>query len=158
MQNIQLVTYNPVFQSRIDEMMVRIQAEFPEQITSRHSTILSQVYQLPRQKYWVALHDEKVIGTIGIVLFGDNNAVVKRMMVDPAYRGNRFPTAKILLDTAFDWAREHSAKRVFLGTMKQFIAAQKFYLKNGFAEIKEEQLPSDYPANPMDTLFYKLLL
>jgi N-acetylglutamate synthase-like GNAT family acetyltransferase len=157
MKTINIVDYNPEFQPRIDAMMARIQEEFAEQITSRHSTVLPDVYQLPGQKYWVALSGENVIGTIGLVLYGKNNGVVKRMMVDPAYRGNRFPTAQTLLDTAFDWAREHGVKEIYLGTMQQFVAAQKFYLKNGFEEIPEKKLPSDYPPNPMDTLFYKLV-
>ena len=40
--------------------------------------------------------------------------------------------------------------------MDQFTAAKKFYLKNGFVEIKKEELPRDYSSNPMDTIFYKL--
>jgi hypothetical protein len=40
--------------------------------------------------------------------------------------------------------------------MQQFKAAQKFYLKNGFVEIAIGKLPSDYPPNPMDTIFYEL--
>ena len=158
MESIRIVEYQPEFQSRINEMMVRIQEEFAEKITSRHSTVITEVYNLPGQKYWVAFCGEKVIGTIGLVLYGDNNAVVKRMMVDPGYRGNRFPTAKIMLDIAFKWGREHEVKRIYLGTMHQFIAAQKFYLKNNFVGIKIEELPSDYTVNPMDTLFYKLIL
>ncbi len=156
METIHIVGYHPSFQPRIDEMMIRIQAEFAEQITSRHSTVLPDVYNLPGQKYWVALDNYKVIGTIGLTLYGDHNAVVKRMMVDPAYRGNRFPTAKTLLDVAFKWAHENSVKRIYLGTMHQFVAAQKFYLKNGFVEIQKKELPPDYTANPMDTLYYKL--
>jgi GNAT superfamily N-acetyltransferase len=155
-RSIRIVEYKPEFQPRINEMMVRIQDEFSEIITSKHSTVISEVYQLPGQKYWVALSGEKVIGTIGLVLYGKENAVVKRMMVDPGYRGKDFPTAKTLLDTAFAWGKEQGAKHVYLGTMQQFVAAQKFYVKNGFAEIKMEELPSDYPSNPMDTLFYKL--
>lgn len=137
--------------------MVRIQQEFSEQITSRHSTVLPEVYNLPQQKYWVALHGEIVASTIGLVLYENGNAVVKRMMVDPGYRGKDFPTAKLLLDTAFTWAHEHSVQRIYLGTMKQFVAAQKFYLKNGFVEIEKKELPPDYSINPMDTLFYKLI-
>ncbi len=137
-------------------MMVRIQAEFAEQITSRHSTVIPEVYNLPRQKYWVALDNDKVIGTIGLTLYGDHNAVVKRMMVDPVYRGNRFPTTESLLDVAFKWAQENSVKRIYLGTMDQFIGAQIFYLKNGFVEIQKKELPMDYTANPMDKLYCKL--
>lgn len=136
--------------------MAGIQAEYAETITTRHSTRIHQVYQLPGQKYWVALHGSRVVGTIGLVLFSGDNAVLKRMMVDKDFRGSDFQTALLLMNTAFEWGRRHSAKRVYLGTMKQFKAAQKFYEKNGFVSIKEEELPADYPANPMDTLFYKL--
>ncbi|HET6989748.1 MAG TPA: GNAT family N-acetyltransferase, partial [Bacteroidia bacterium] len=146
----------PEFQPAINEMMMRIQQEFAEKITSRHSTVIPEVYQLPDQKYWVAFHEKTVIGTIGIVLHAGHSAVVKRMMVDPGYRGNRFPTAKSLLETCFNWARQHSVQTIYLGTMTQFVAAQKFYVKNGFVEIRKEELPSDYNPNPMDTLFYKL--
>ncbi|CAN5911616.1 GNAT family N-acetyltransferase [soil metagenome] len=157
METIRIEIYQPLFQPRIDEMMVRIQQEFSEQITSRHSTVLPEVYHLPGQKYWVAFHGEKVIGTIGLVLYENGNAVVKRMMADPSYRGKDFPTAKSLLETAFNWAHEQSVKRIYLGTMHQFIAAQKFYLKNGFTEIEKKELPPDYTLNPMDTLFYKFV-
>jgi RimJ/RimL family protein N-acetyltransferase len=159
MQNtdkIRIEEYDPRHQPAINEMMKRIQAEFAEEITSRHSTVLPDVYHLPGQKYWIAFHNDTVIGTIGLVFYGKENAVVKRMMVDPDYRGNKFPTAQTLLDTSFEWGKQNGAKRIYLGTMKQFIAAQKFYLKNGFEEIKIEELPADYPPNPMDTLFYKL--
>jgi N-acetylglutamate synthase-like GNAT family acetyltransferase len=155
-ETIEIVAYKPEFQQGIDDMMIRIQQEYAEQITSRHSTIIKDVYQLPRQKYWVALHNEKVIGTIGFVLFSDADTVMKRMMVDPAYRGKHFPTAKLLLETGLKWAKENGAKKIYLGTMEQFKAAQGFYSKNGFEEIKMEELPEGYPQNPMDTVFYKL--
>ncbi|MDQ3110335.1 MAG: GNAT family N-acetyltransferase [Bacteroidota bacterium] len=156
METISLVEYHPKYQHGIDEMMVKIQQEYAEQITSRHSTIIKDVYQLSGQKYRVALYGGIVVGTIGILLFSGDNAVVKRMMVHPEYRGKYFPTAKLLLETGFAWAKEHGAKTVWLGTMEQFIPAQKLYLKNGFAEIKEEELPGGYPPNPMDTVFYKI--
>jgi GNAT superfamily N-acetyltransferase len=136
-------------------MMAGIQFEFSEVITTKHSTIIKEVYRLPHQKYWVALHGQKVVGTIGIVLYG-HSAVIKRMMVDKAFRGSAFNTAKKLMDKAIEWAKEFSAKKIFLGTMQQFKAAQKFYLKNGFVEIAIGKLPSDYPPNPMDTIFYEL--
>jgi N-acetylglutamate synthase-like GNAT family acetyltransferase len=154
---IRIEEYQPEFQPSIDEMMVNIQKEFNEEITSKHSTVLKDVYQLPRQKYWVAFHEQTVIGTIGMVLHCENSAVVKRMMVSPQHRGNKFPTAKVLLETGFDWAKKHGVKSVYLGTMKQFVGAQKFYMKNGFVEIRKDELPADYDPNPMDTLYYKLI-
>jgi RimJ/RimL family protein N-acetyltransferase len=153
-KKITITEYNPEFQERIDRMMAGIQEEYAETITTSHSTIISQVYQLPNQKYWVALHGERIAGTIGMVLFPGNNAVVKRMMVDKEFRGTDFKTATLLLDTAFEWAKTHAVKAVYLGTMTQFRAAQRFYEKAGFKQISMNELPVDYPQNPMDTLFY----
>jgi N-acetylglutamate synthase-like GNAT family acetyltransferase len=152
---IKIVEYTPEYQSGIDEMMVGIQKEYPEQITSSHSTRIYEVYMLPDQKYWIAMDENKVAGTIGIVLYSNQNAVVKRMMVDKNYRGSETNTSALLLEKSFEWAKDQGAKHVFLGTMLQFKAAQKFYLKKGFREIRKEDLPSDYNSNPMDSVYYK---
>jgi hypothetical protein len=40
--------------------------------------------------------------------------------------------------------------------MDQFKAAQKFYEKNGFIKITENQLPKNFIHNPIDRVFYLL--
>jgi N-acetylglutamate synthase-like GNAT family acetyltransferase len=150
--------FDPAFQKAIDVMMSRIQQEFREQITTSHSTVIKDVYQKPGQKYWVAVDGETVAGTIGIVLFPEKNAEVKRMMVDPDYRGAELNAASLLLETGLRWAAEHEVKTVYLGTMEQFMAAQKFYEKKGFEKVAQFNLPSTYKINPMDTIFYKIQL
>ncbi len=150
--------YDPAFQKGINQMMQRIQDEYPEPITTSHSTRIIEVYKLPRQKYWVAVHEGKVAGTIGMVLYSGNSVVVKRMMVDPEFRGKVWNTASLLMEKGFDWARNNGAKEVYLGTMTQFIAAQKFYERKGFIKINKDELPADYSANPMDSIYYRLVI
>jgi N-acetylglutamate synthase-like GNAT family acetyltransferase len=151
---VAIVVYEPTFQTLIDDMMIRIQLEFEEKISSPQSTKLYEAYLLPDQKYWVASYSGKIIGTAGVVLLSNGNCVLKRMMVDPAYRGNEKQVAKQLLDQCMLWAREQHAKYMYLGTMAQFIAAQKFYQKNGFTEISTSQMPADAVLNPIDALYY----
>ena len=139
-------------------MMQVIQLEFNEAISSPQSTRIYEVAHLTDQSYCLALCGEKVVGTIGLVLYAANKAVVKRMMVHPAFRGPDYPTAGLLLAKSFEWAREKKVEIVYLGTMAQFNAAQKFYLKKGFTEISKTELPSDYISNPIDTLYYKFQL
>lgn len=158
MNTIKITDYSPVYQQGIDQMMLGIQAEFPISITSPQSTRIYEVYQLSDQKFWVALHKHKVVGTIGLSLFSNHKAVLKRMMVDKAYRGPSFNTASLLLQKSMDWAREEGIKEIYLGTMEQFIAAQQFYLKKGFTEIDKKALPADYDPNPIDSLYYKISL
>src|SRR5687768_9200682 len=123
---MEILPYDPSFQPAINEMMKHIQDEFKELITTSHSTVIIEVYKQPDQKFWVALHDNNVAGTIGIKLFG-SRAEIKRMFVHPDYRGPIHKTAKMLFEQAFKFARQVKCTEVYLGTMTQFKAAQRFY-------------------------------
>lgn len=158
MNAIKITDYDLSHQGGIDQMMVGIQAEFPVSITSPQSTRIYEVYQLSDQKFWVALCEERVVGTIGLSLFSNHKAVLKRMMVDKNFRGKTFNTATLLLEKTLNWAKQKGFKEIYLGTMEQFKAAQQFYLKTGFIEINKKDLPSDYDPNPIDTLFFKIKL
>lgn len=158
MNAIKITEYDLIHQPDIDKMMEGIQAEFPVSITSPQSTRIYEVYKLSDQKFWVALHQNKVVGTIGLSLFNNHKAVLKRMMVDKNFRGKTFNTATLLLEESLNWAKQKGFKEIYLGTMEQFKAAQQFYLKKGFTEINKADLPSDYDPNPIDTLFYKIKL
>lgn len=157
MTNVIVTNYDPLYQPGIDLMMQDIQQEFKEVITGPQSVHIKEVYQQRDQRYWVALCNGGVVGTIGIVL-RPNFAEVKRMMVHREFRGSQYATAKNLLDTALDWVRLQGIQRVYLGTMDQFKAAQRFYEKSGFSPISKNQLPGDYKINPIDTLFYTCVL
>lgn len=155
---IKIVEYDPIYQLRIDTMMLGIQAEFAEAITSKHSTVISEVYQQDDQKFWIALFGEELAGTIGIRFFAKGKAEIKRMMVANVYRGKIYGTATLLMRKALELAKERDVKEIYLGTMQQFIAAQKFYEHYGYALISQKDLPIEYQINPMDTLFYRMKL
>jgi ribosomal protein S18 acetylase RimI-like enzyme len=61
----------------------------------------------------------------------------------------------MLLDTLINFAIDSKVSNIFLGTMSQFKAAQKFYKKHNFIIIPQTFLPIDFPINPVDTIFYK---
>ena len=64
----------------------------------------------------------------------------------------------MLLLNVLNWAKSNGVNTMYLGTMTQFKAAQKFYEKHHFTMIGVEQLPRDFPINPIDSIFYKLNL
>lgn len=43
-----------------------------------------------------------------------------------------------------------------LGTTEAFVAAHRFYKRNGFAIIAKADLPPAFPLMPLDTRFYVL--
>lgn len=153
---LRVAEYEPCHQSGIDRMMEGIAAEYDQAISGPQSVKILEAYQKPDQRYWVALDAEKVVGTVGLILLSDGNAVLKRMMTDQAYRGAGTGLASLLLNTALGWGKAHGCRTLYLGTMAQFQAAQRFYLKNGCVEVPVEALPADMPLNPIDVLHYRL--
>ncbi len=142
-------------QPGIDVLLDRIRLEFEQNIFSPAYKKISELYDLPDRHYWVAVADYKIAGTTGIVVFENRFSVLKSMFVDKAYRGE-LQIAQRLLDTAIHRSKSLNCTDVYLGTMDQFKAAQRFYEKNGFTRIKEKDLPAEYPGNMMDTVFYRL--
>jgi len=78
------------------------------------------------------------------------------VFVKKEFRGEHMGVWTMLLKTAINWSKENRIKNLFLGTMTQFKAAKRFYLKNGFLKIDKMQLPLDFINNPIDDLYYKM--
>ncbi len=62
--SIIITPYQNIHQSSIDEMMQEIALEFDEEISSKRT----HTAPLVPDAYWIALINEQVIGTIGIVM------------------------------------------------------------------------------------------
>ena len=106
MNAIKITDYDLIHQPGIDRMMEGIQSEFPVSITSPQSTRIYEVYRLSDQKFWVGLHEDTLVGTIGLSLFSNHKAVLKRMMVDKDFRGKTYNTATLLLEESLHWAKQ----------------------------------------------------
>lgn len=158
MSSIQIVAFSNEYEAAIDEFMTAIANEFEEPILTSDPTSkkLSEMALLLTDKYWIALSNGKAIGTIGLIVITNNTIVLKRMFIAKKFRGKG--VAKQLLDTLLAWAMKNSIKTIYLGTMNQFKAAQKFYAKSGFTKIEPSALPFDFPLNPVDTVFYQMNL
>jgi N-acetylglutamate synthase-like GNAT family acetyltransferase len=115
-------------------------------------------YKKGNGNFWVALSDGEVVGTIGLLDIGDGNGALRKMFVKAAFRGGSLGVAHQLLDTLMDWSRKHKMKAIYLGTTSQFLAAHRFYEKNGFAQIDKPDLPLAFPVMAVDSRFYKFSL
>lgn len=150
-----IIPFEPKYQRSVDKMMREIQNEFDEIMSPPGSKTLTDLYKDRHQQFWVALKGEKVVGTVGIFKMKDNNAALKRLMVAKDFRGEK-NISKSLLDTSIVWSKENGISTIYLGTMSQMKAAHNFYEKHGFSNIDEMDLPANFPANTVDTVFYKL--
>ena len=76
------------------------------------------------------------------------------MFVAATHRGAAHGVAAALLQTLTAWTRERGVREVFLGTTAQYLAAHRFYEKNGFRQIPKDRLPPNFPVMSVDTRFY----
>jgi N-acetylglutamate synthase-like GNAT family acetyltransferase len=159
MENVNVEIYSSVHQQEVVNLILPIQqVEFGVPITLTQQPDLTDIenfYQKNNGNFWVALHKGNVVGTIALIDIGNGQVALRKMFVAPAYRGKEFKTGQLLLDSALQWMQQKKCSQVFLGTLEQFQAAQKFYRKNGFEEIPKSSLPPTFPAMKLDNTFFK---
>ncbi|WP_020538049.1 GNAT family N-acetyltransferase [Lewinella cohaerens] len=148
---IKVVPFEEDMQEEIDSLVKEIGNEYKEPIFSSAAVAKKRI----ADKYWVATHNSKVIGTVAIIVLENRSGVLKMMFVSKAYRGKHYGVSQLLFQTARNWCREEKITSIFLGTMNQFKAAHRFYEKNNFTRIERANLPLDFPYNPLDDIFYK---
>ena len=96
---------------------------------------------------------DKVVGTAGLLDIGNLQSALRTMFVAASHRGAVHGVAQQLRDTLLAWCR---VREVYLGTTAKFLAAHRFYEKNGFREIDRAALPERFPVMVVDTKFYAL--
>lgn len=150
-----IIPFENHHQPEIDDLMNEIQKEFDLPFRSPYAAPVSE-YVAAGNLFWVALYEGQVIGTISLSYFDDHTGILRNMFVSKEHRGGDPGAAKLLLNKALDEAQNLGYRFVYLGTMTQFRAAQKFYSKNNFVQIPRTDLPDKMTFNPVDDMFYVL--
>jgi N-acetylglutamate synthase-like GNAT family acetyltransferase len=156
---LDILPFQPRFASGVLELIVSIQRdEFAIDITAAQQPDLHDIpafYQVRAGNFWVAAVGDRVVGTISLLGIGNQQGALRKMFVHRDFRGPAAGTARRLLGTLLDWSRSHEVHELFLGTTSKFLAAHRFYEKNGFAEIPKSALPPAFPIMAVDTRFFQ---
>lgn len=159
---VQIAPFSPEHATGVVSVILPIQqTEFDIPITLDAQPDLKDIpgfYQLGDGNFWVALEAGKVIGTLALLDIGNHQAALRKMFVASSHRGPEHGVAGELLHTLLAWCRVRGLRSVFLGTTAKFLAAHRFYEKNGFREIARESLPESFPVMAVDSKFYELSL
>lgn len=159
---ISIYEYKDRHRDDIIRMILNIQQnEFDLPITEKDQPDLGDIKSFYMQNngiFLVAVDGMSVIGTVALKNIGSGDTALRKMFVKSEYRGKELGVSIKLLSQLFDWARQSDYKRVFLGTTPQFLAAHRFYEKNGFKEIAKEELPKSFPVMEVDKKFYCYIL
>lgn len=146
-------------QGVIDVILPVQQKEFGIDITLEKQPDLTDIpgyYQKNRGNFWLALDSEKVIGTISVLDIGNGRGALRKMFVTKSYRGAPHHTGALLLQELLNWCRANAFEEIFLGTTSKFLAAHRFYEKNGFSRMDKEALPQTFPVMSVDTVFFQI--
>ncbi|MGY0193976.1 GNAT family N-acetyltransferase [Leptothrix sp. BB-4] len=155
---VHIVPFSPEHASGVISLILPIQqSEFGIPITLEAQPDLVDIpafYRYGQGNFWVALDGEAVIGTVALLDIGNHQAALRKMFVAASHRGAEHTVAKRLLETLVHWCRTRQVREVFLGTTAKFLAAHRFYEKNGFREVQRGELPVGFPVMAVDSKFY----
>jgi streptothricin acetyltransferase len=84
----------------------------------------------PNEAAFLAMVNEKCVGSIRVCKRWNNNAFIDDLAIDNDYRGYGIGTA--LMDAAVAWGKEQGFNGVSLETQDNNLLACRFYLKYGF--------------------------
>lgn len=144
----------------IIDLILNIQRnEFNVPITKEDQPDLNDIsnfYQVGAGNFWVAIYNNEIVGTLSLLDIGSHQGALRKMFVKAAFRGSKYNIAKSLLQQLIIWSREHNIYNIYLGTTEKFLAAHRFYEKNGFVQIDKKGLPETFPIMKVDTRFYSL--
>ena len=160
MNNVEIQEYVTNHQEELIQMILTIQQrEFSIAITRDDQpdlTSIPQYYQQGIGNFWVALHGTTVVGSVGLIDIGNQQVALRKMFVNAQFRGPQYAVAKSLLAVVLEWATQKGIQTIFLGTTDKFLAAHRFYEKQGFEKVARADLPPTFPVMLVDTVFYRL--
>lgn len=160
MGEIKILEYEEQYQNEVSDLILHIQQkEFQIAITKEDQPDLKNIpnfYQTGQGNFWVARYDEHIVGTIALLDIGNHQGALRKMFVQNEYRGKKYHVAQLLLQELINWSRSHEIKQIYLGTTEKFLGAHRFYEKNQFVRIDQNELPEAFPRMKVDTRFYKM--
>ena len=154
--------YTEKYKAAIAALILNIQNnEFNVPVTINDQKDLLDIenfYIKKNGNFWVAIDDEKLIGTIALIDIDNWQSALRKMFVHKDYRGKEKGVGQLLFDTLIDWCKQKNITEIYLGTVAQLHAAKRFYVKNGFEKLDKKALPENFPLMQVDTEFFKLVL
>jgi putative acetyltransferase len=162
LENIVIRPYQDKDQKSVIDLILTIQQkEFNVPIDLERQPdllIIPAYYQIKKGNFWVAIVDEKVVGSIALIDCGEGVGCIRKMFVNKDFRGKTLNIAQNLLNLLMESARDNEFKGLYLGTIARLEAAIRFYERNGWSLIPKANLPSSFPIMPVDTHFFQIEL
>ena len=159
---IEIIPFRKEYQDQLVKLILDIQQlEFNVPITAADQPdlfIIDDFYRKNGGEFWLAVSENKVVGSIALIRIGNQSGVIRKMFVSKDFRGKESGIAQRLFDHMLDYCKQEDVTTLYLGTVSQLAAALRFYERNGFVTIAKESLPVDFPLMQVDNVFCQLTI
>lgn len=108
--------------------------------------------------FWIAVENDKLLGSIGLIPCSDEIAVLKKFFVYEKYQGAPIHLGQQLYATLLYFAKEKEFKVILLDTPRNTVRAHKFYERAGFKKVMESELPITFNRPYKECDFFLLNL
>lgn len=158
-----VITYDDKYKESIAELILFVQnAEFNLDISIEEQTDILDIpthYFVHGGNFWVELNENnRVIGTVGLQRVTDEIGIMKKFFVYKEYRGNYYSVGQNLFNSLLLYAKSQGLKQIILDSPAIATRSHRFYEKNGFEVITEQQLPIQYAYPDRNSLLFKLTI
>lgn len=130
----ELVEYNKKYEDQLIKLWVDVCVE--EFGFEEWRDGMSKVEEELYEKIWIAVIDNKVVGSIAYIDKGDSIAEIKRVYVYAEHRGTGI--SQQFMDVLIDELEEKGYEKVVLETWSKFNRGINFYTKNKFQLVEQD--------------------
>ncbi len=113
-------------------------------------------YQSGGGQFWLAVENESVVGTIGLMPAENNCGILKKFFVRKDYRSKKLGLSLYL--ELLRYAKSKGINTLILDTPSVAVQSHKFYEKAGFKRISKKDLPIEYSYPDRNSYLYMLTL
>ena len=157
---MQIIKYNDKYKNDVIELILHIQNDEAKiNLTLQEQSDLTDIngyYTESGGAFWLAVEENEVIGTIGLIKANDDYGILKKFFVKSEYRGKKIGYA--LYSELLRFAKQTGISRVLLDTPSVAVKSHKFYEQAGFKRINKKDLPINYDYPDRNSYLYLLHL
>ena len=157
---MEIIEYDDKYKNEIIDLILTIQnKEAKISLSIEEQPDLLDIYSAYEQnggKFWTAIENKQIIGTIALMLSKNNCGILKKFFVKRNYRGKK--VGLTLYQTLLEYAYSISLNYIVLDTPSVATVSHKFYEKSGFKRVKYDELPIAYKYPDRDSYLYLLAL
>ena len=155
---MEIIEYDNNYKKSIIDLILTIQNKEAKINLSieEHPDLLDvpNAYEKNGGKFWIAIDNNQVIGTIALMIRENNCAILKKFFVKAEYRSQKVGFA--LYQVLLKYAKSKNIKNIILDTPSVATASHKFYERAGFRRIQTDELPIHYEYPDRDSYLYLL--